>query len=232
MGSLRHDTPVGAAYDTRVTAGDRQSDGMDAHLRAGIAIYNAGGYHAAHDAWEDHWLDLDSGTADERFLHGLIQCTAAVHHARHHNWSGATGLAESAGAYLDGLDGGYRGVNLDAVRSYLATLVADPEVIERARPVPLTYEGERLRPPDLDFEATAVAATILAEEQGYDEEAVGHAATYARSDLADGQAESPFVTLLFDFVRDPESRGIIAQRLGEHVDRRRHREADVEGLFD
>ncbi|MFB6301121.1 MAG: DUF309 domain-containing protein, partial [Halobacteriales archaeon] len=52
---------------------------MDAHLRAGIAIYNAGGYHAAHDAWEDHWLDLESGTDDERFLHGLIQFTAAVH---------------------------------------------------------------------------------------------------------------------------------------------------------
>ena len=26
---------------------------MDAHLRAGVAIYNAGHYHAAHDAWED-----------------------------------------------------------------------------------------------------------------------------------------------------------------------------------
>jgi len=232
MGSLRHDTPVGSAYDTRVTAGDRQSGGMDTHLRAGIAVYNAGGYHAAHDAWEDHWLDLDSGTADERFLHGLIQFTAAVHHARHHNWSGATGLAESAESYLDGLDARYRGVNLDAVGSYLATLVTDPEVIERVRPVSLTYEGEHLRPSDLDFDGTAVAATVLAEEHGYDEEAVEHAATYARSDLADGQAESPFVTLLFDFVRDPESRGIIAQRLGEHVARRRHRETDVEGLFD
>ncbi|NIS31883.1 MAG: DUF309 domain-containing protein, partial [Actinobacteria bacterium] len=60
---------------------------MDAHLRAGIAIYNAGGYHAAHDAWEDHWLELEAGTDDERFLHGLIQFTAAVHHAQGANWT-------------------------------------------------------------------------------------------------------------------------------------------------
>jgi len=53
---------------------------MDA-LRAGIAIHNAGHYHAAHDAWEDEWLELDDGS-DERLLHGLIQFTAAIHHAR------------------------------------------------------------------------------------------------------------------------------------------------------
>jgi len=205
---------------------------MDTHLRAGIAVYNAGGYHAAHDAWEAHWLDLESGTPDERFLHGLIQFTAAVYHARNRNWSGATGLADSAGDYLAGLDAAYRGVALDSVRSYLATLAADPEVVERGPPLALTHEGESLRPADLDFAATAVAADVLAEEHGYDEGTVERAAAYARADLDDGQAESPFVTLLFDFVRDPASRDIVAQRLGEHVDRRRHREEDVQGLFD
>jgi hypothetical protein len=205
---------------------------MDAHLRAGVAVYNAGNYHAAHDAWEDHWLDLESGTDDERFLHGLIQFTAAVYHARTRNWSGATGLADSAGTYLADLPADYRGVDVAAVRSYLGALAADPERIERARPPGLTYEGRRLRPGDLDFEATAVAAEVLAEEHGYDEETIERAAVYARADLADGQAESPFVTLCFDFVRDPGSRDIVAQRLGEHVARRRHREEDVEGLFD
>jgi predicted metal-dependent hydrolase len=73
---------------------------MESHLRAGVAVYNAGQYHAAHDAWEDHWLDLEQGTDDEQFLHGLIQFTAAVHHARTRNWSGATGLASSARDYL------------------------------------------------------------------------------------------------------------------------------------
>ena len=205
---------------------------MDPHLRAGIAIYNAGGYHAAHDAWEDHWLDLDSGTDDERFLHGLIQFTAAVFHARNGNWSGATGLAESGREYLDGLGGAYRGVDLGAVRDYLGALADDPERIERAPPLALTYEGTRLRPDDLGFESTAIAARVLAEDGGYDEAMVEDAVTYARADLDAEAAESPFVTFLFDFVRDPENRGVIAQRLGEHVQRRQHRESDVEGLFD
>ncbi|MEF8871959.1 MAG: DUF309 domain-containing protein [Haloarculaceae archaeon] len=205
---------------------------MDAHLRAGIAIYNAGGYHAAHDAWEDHWLDLESGTDDERFLHGLIQFTAAVFHARNRNWSGATGLAESGRAYLTGLDDEYRGVDVDDVRTYLAALARDPERIERARPPALTHGGKAILPTDLDFESTAVAAEVLADEHGYDEERIERAVDYARADLDGGKTESPFVTLVFDFVREPGQRGIIVQRLGEHVQRRAHRESDVEGLFD
>jgi hypothetical protein len=205
---------------------------MDAHLRAGIAIYNVGGYHAAHDAWEAHWLDLESGTDDERFLHGLIQFTAAVFHARNGNWSGATGLAESAGEYLDGLDSSYRNVDLAAIRTYLGSLAADPELIERRPPEPILFESSRLTPTDLGFDSTAIAAGVLAEEHGYDEELFEDAITYARADLDAGKSESPYVTFLFDFVRDTENRGLIAQRLAEHVQRRRSREADVEGLFD
>jgi hypothetical protein len=205
---------------------------MDAHLRAGIAIYNAGGYHAAHDAWEDHWLDLESGTDDERFLHGLIQFTAAVFHARNRNWSGATGLAESGRAYLAGLGDEYRGVDVAGVRTALDALAHDPERIERARPLPLTHGGKAILPTDLGFESTAVAAEVLAEEHGYDEERIERAVEYARADLDSGKTESPFVTLVFDFVREPDRRGIVAQRLGEHVQRRAHRESDVEGLFD
>jgi hypothetical protein len=205
---------------------------MRAHLRAGLAIYNAGRYHAAHDAWEDHWLDLEQGTDDERFLHGLIQFTAAVYHATNGNWSGATGLAESAGDYLAGLPADYRGVNVDEVRAALATLARDPAVIERRPPLQLSHEGECLGLADLDLEATAVAAEVVAEEDGWDEMTIDAAARFAKADVDDGQAESPFVTFLFDFVREPENRGIVVQRLGEHVDRRQSREADVEGLFD
>ncbi len=205
---------------------------MRSHLRAGVAIYNAGRYHAAHDAWEDHWLDLESGTDDERFLHGLIQFTAAVFHARNGNWSGATGLAQSAGDYLADLPSDYRAVNVGDVRASLDTLAADPEVMERRPPLALTHEGTAIRPADLDLDATIVAADVLAEEDGYDESVVERAAEYARADLADEQSSSPFVSFLFDFVREPENRAIVFQRLSEHVDRRQSREADVEGLFD
>jgi len=205
---------------------------METHLRAGIAIYNAGGYHAAHDAWEVRWLALDAGTDDEQFLHGLIQFTAAVYHASNRNWSGATGLADSAEAYLAELPPRYSGVNLGAVRSELDALGQDPEVVERRRPLALTHEGHELALGDLRFEATAVAANVLAEEHDYDEHLVETAIEYAREDLSEDVASSPFVTLLFDFVRESKNRGIVVQRLREHTDRRQSRDDDVSGLFD
>ena len=206
---------------------------MDAHLRAGIAIYNAGGYHAAHDAWEDHWLDLESGADDERFLHGLIQFTAAVYHATEGNDSGATGLAGSAREYLADLPADYRDVNVGEVRAFLAGLETDPGLLADRDPLVLRYGGRRLAPGDLDLEATCVAAEVLAEEEeGYDEETVTDAVAYARADAGSDGTGSPFIPLVFDFVRDPDNRGVIFQRLSEHVGRRRNREDDVAGLFE
>jgi hypothetical protein len=204
---------------------------MDAHLRAGIAIHNAGRFHAAHDAWEDRWLALDAGD-DERFLHGLIQFTAAIHHATERNWTGACGLAESAREYLADLPTAYRGVNVAEVRAYLAALGADPESIERAPPLLLTHEGRPLALDDLDFAASAVAAEVLAEAGEDDHATVERAVEYARDDFAAGRETSPFVSLVMDFVRDPENRGIVHQRLAEHTERRAARDRDVDGLFE
>ncbi|NHN48292.1 DUF309 domain-containing protein [Halostella sp. JP-L12] len=206
---------------------------MRDHLRAGIAVYNAGEYHAAHDAWEDYWLDLDRGTDDERLLHGLIQFTAAVHHAAERNWAGAAGLVESASGYLAGLPDEYRGVDVAAVRTHLSELGADPERIERGPAPRLTHEGEALSLGDLRFEPAAVAAAVLAEEyERYDADVLRRAAAYGREDLADGQGTSEFVTLVMDFARDAENRAIIYQRLADHVSRRDRRAADVNGLFE
>ncbi|MFB6298547.1 MAG: DUF309 domain-containing protein [Salinirussus sp.] len=202
------------------------------HLRAGVAIYNGGSYHAAHDAWEECWLDLEDGTDDERLLHGLIQFTAAVYHARNRNWSGTTGLADSAREYLAGLPADCRGIDVASVRSYLCALGGDPELIERRRPLPIRHDGETPGLADLGFAATGVAAEVLAEEGGYDESTVERAVRYAGADIEDGTTGSPFVTLLFDFVREPEQRGVVFSRLADHVSRRRSREDDVAGLFE
>jgi len=205
---------------------------MESSLRAGLAIYNAGDYHEAHDAWEDRWLDLQSGTDDERFLHGLIQFTAAVHHAHERQWGGATGLADSACEYLDNLGPTYRGVALAPVREFLAALSADPELVERRRPPTLTHEGEAPTLSTLDFPTAAVAAAVYADAGPYDEAVLERAVEYARADLDAGEETSDFVTFVLDFARDAEHRGIVLQRLGEHVDRRARRDADVDGLFD
>jgi predicted metal-dependent hydrolase len=46
---------------------------------AGIDLYNAGEYHAAHDAWEERWMgpvDQD----EKLFLQAMIQSAVAFHH--------------------------------------------------------------------------------------------------------------------------------------------------------
>lgn len=200
-------------------------------LRAGMAVYNAGEVHAAHDVWESRWLDLESGTDDERLLHGLIQFTAAVYHARNGNWEGATGLATSANAYLAELSETYRGVSLEPVRTFLEALAADPELIERRQSIELAFEESVPKLDSLDPAGLAAAAPVLAAEWGYDEAILEQAGSYALSDLEAGRDDSRFVSLLYDFVREDETRGIVYRRLSGHVERRAAKESDVEGLF-
>lgn len=212
--------------------GGEAAPGVEAHLRAGAAIYNAGAYLAAHDPWEHAWLDLDSGP-DERLLHGLIQVAAATHHARSRNWEGTTTLADSAAGYLDGLDG-HRGVDLVPVVAWLDGLARDPEVVERRAPPTIRIDGRALRPSGLEFPAASVAAPELAEARG-DEVAADlleRAAAFGLADLRDGKTTSPFVTILLDYLDSDQPTGPALSRLRDHVDRREHREADVAGLFD
>ncbi|WP_117592823.1 DUF309 domain-containing protein [Haloprofundus halophilus] len=206
---------------------------MEDALRAGVSIYNAGEYHDAHDAWEKRWLDADDESADERLLHGLIQYTAVVYHARQRNWSGARRLAESAGEYLAGLPADCRGVNLGAVRTELARLAADPERIERRRPIPLTYEGDVLSLDDLDFEAATVVARVRAEHDGrFDEGRVEAGIDAAREERDEGR-RTRYIALVMDFaVGSDAERPVVYRRLCDHLERREQKRRDVEGLFE
>ena len=58
----------------------------DAHIAAypveyiaGIDLYNAGEFHAAHDAWEDRWMG-EVGPQEKLFLQAMIQSAVAFHH--------------------------------------------------------------------------------------------------------------------------------------------------------
>ncbi len=46
---------------------------------AGIDLYNAGEFHAAHDAWEERWRD-DCGPREKLFMQALIQSAVIFHH--------------------------------------------------------------------------------------------------------------------------------------------------------
>ncbi|HYY94121.1 MAG TPA: DUF309 domain-containing protein [Pyrinomonadaceae bacterium] len=50
-----------------------------AEYLAGIDLYNAGEFHAAHDAWEERWRD-DCGAREKLFLQALIQSAVVFHH--------------------------------------------------------------------------------------------------------------------------------------------------------
>lgn len=217
-------------------------------LRAGAALFAAGHHRAAHEPWEEAWHDAraraadgdgsdrdDTGDAttgrDERLLQGLVQYAAAVHHARDHNWAGATGLAESGRTYLTDLPDGHRGVNVAAVREALAALETDPERVERGPPTPVTVDSEVPTLDSLELGAVLHAAPPLAEALGYEEFDVERGVEYARRDVASGEEGSKFVRFVFDFVHEADHRPVVAQRLDQHVARRKRREEDVKGLF-
>src|ERR687890_304110 len=46
---------------------------------AGVDLYNAGEFHAAHDAWEARWVD-EAGPREKLFLQAMIQSAVAFHH--------------------------------------------------------------------------------------------------------------------------------------------------------
>jgi hypothetical protein len=199
-------------------------------LRAGVALYTAGRYRAAHDPWEAAWHEAAGD--DDPFLHGLVQFTAAIHHGLGGNREGAVGLARSAQGYLADLPSDYRGVDLDAVRGFLPELERDPQAARE--PPELRLEGRRLTLSDLEFPAARHAAAAVAEDlDGYDEELVERAGEYAVADLEAGRATTPFVALLLDFVDPGEtSRALVYARLERHVEKRDAEESDVDGLFD
>ena len=207
---------------------------VDAALRAGAALHNAGFVLAAHEPWEAAWLPLESGP-DERLLHGLVQFAAATHHARERNWSGAVGCATGAAGYLSGLDSGHRGLTLWPVREWLRRLAADPEVVERTSPPSLRVGGSVVTFADLDFEGVLLAAPALAEALGeaalggVDAETVELATEFAREERGTGRTD--VTELLFAFCEASGARPQVAARLADRVARKQRKREDVDGLF-
>ena len=203
---------------------------MDDALTAGIALYTAGDYHAAHEPWEATWLELPAGD-DKQLLQGLIQFTAAVYHARQRNWDGAVGLAERAQSYLTAVPTQYCGIDVDSVVAALKQLEADPERIEREPSPSLRYQGRKLTAANLEIEGITTAASVVAaEDEGYDTAIVKTAIDYAREETTGSQAQ--FIRLLTSFVDDRGHRGIVYNRLRQNVERRQAKRDDVAGLFD
>lgn len=68
--------------------------GLPEPIARGVALFNAGEYFEAHEAWEDHW---GKGPPAERALTlGLIKAAVALHHLAAGNEAGFLWQAEKA----------------------------------------------------------------------------------------------------------------------------------------
>jgi len=109
---------------------------------AGIDLYNAGEFHASHDAWEDRWMG-EVGPDEKLFLQAMIQSAVAFHHLQIGRPGAArrmyqmakekfTRLGKDVFMSLDLID--YQ-AQLDVALSWLLT-VPDPREITPPRVVP------------------------------------------------------------------------------------------------
>lgn len=104
---------------------------------AGIDLYNAGEFHAAHDAWEERWMGPVA--PDEKlFLQAMIQSAVAFHHlqigrpgaARQMYLAAKEKFARLGCPVFMSLDLGDYQSQLDRALSWL-TSVPDPREIEQ-----------------------------------------------------------------------------------------------------
>lgn len=86
---------------------------------AGIDLYNAGEFHAAHDAWEERWRD-DCGPREKLFLQALIQSAVVFHHVEIGRRGAARRMYRMALEKFERL-GAVRFMSLD-ITDYLARL--------------------------------------------------------------------------------------------------------------
>ncbi|GAA5534508.1 DUF309 domain-containing protein [Deinococcus aluminii] len=92
-------------------------------LRAGAALFDAGEWWEAHEAWEGPW---SRATGDERhFVQALILLAAALHKRWHHG-SLTHRNYHKAERYLDRLPAEYGGVNLGRLRAEVWAALHDP----------------------------------------------------------------------------------------------------------
>ena len=90
-----------------------------AEYLAGIDLYNAGEFHAAHDAWEERWRD-DCGPRVKLFLQALIQSAVVFHHVEIGRRGAARRMYRMALEKFERL-GAQRFMSLD-ITDYLAQL--------------------------------------------------------------------------------------------------------------
>jgi hypothetical protein len=129
---------------------DDQPPYTDAHIAAypveyiaGIDLYNAGEFHAAHDVWEERWMG-EVGAQEKLFLQAMIQSAVAFHHleigrpgaARQMYTRAKEKFARLNSTIFMSLDLTEYQAQLDAALSWLLTVPDPRELTQPDFPVP------------------------------------------------------------------------------------------------
>src|ERR1700754_4010380 len=128
---------------------EQHAVGYPQEYLAGIDLYNAGEFHAAHDAWEERWRD-DCGPQEKLFLQALIQSAVVFHHIEIGRRGAARrmyGMAKEKFARL----GARRFMSLD-IEDYLAQLDRALRWLEEAED-PRYVEPPEFTPPRIVLSA-------------------------------------------------------------------------------
>lgn len=106
------------------------------YFHAGLALFNAGEWFEAHEAWEEVWHM--AGGEKKRFYQGLIQYAVLLVHISRGNPRGVRAVSKTAPTKFEGLPPVYMGVDvpgllqdLDAVAA--PVLAMGPEAFDPAR---------------------------------------------------------------------------------------------------
>jgi len=97
-------------------------DAGSAYLVEGLRLFREGQYFLAHETLEELWAEAPA--PERSFLQGLIQLATGFHHLVRGNLAGATLQFGKARSRLEGYASPHLGVDVAAVRSFLAEALA------------------------------------------------------------------------------------------------------------
>jgi predicted metal-dependent hydrolase len=83
---------------------------LDDTVHAGLALFRAGDFHGAHDAWEEGWRAAQG--AERHLLQALVQLAAAFHQWNHLKPGGAATLFARARGHLEAIPSTLLGVEV------------------------------------------------------------------------------------------------------------------------
>jgi predicted metal-dependent hydrolase len=116
----------------------------------GVRLYNSGEFHESHDCFEHEWYNYGRGTAESKFLHGMVQVAAGAYkHFDFEDDDGMRSLFRTALQYFQGVPNDFYGVDLLDVRTTLTNALNDPAALHGWR---IRLDDRRPEAREVDFE--------------------------------------------------------------------------------